>query len=197
MLKGKERQAPQDCKNRECGTCLVRRECGQCAGRPSSRGSGKILFQSALLLLLLTTLLCGSAFADTILKRDTEAMLPDGVHLLTLPAGMVSQLPASDETDLKGIFLREPDLEMLVFAYPAQGATAQSLAEALTEAGRTAEVREIAGEAFLVYQDVDEEDGTPCVGYSYLYRDWIIEISFFYSSQEAADLTTTIMESFH
>ncbi len=184
MWKGNERQAPENRKNGECGTCLVRRE------------SEKILLRTVLLLLL-TTLLCGTALADTVLKRDTEAMLPDGVHLLTLPAGMVSQLPASDETDLKGIFLREPDLEMLVYAYPAKGATPQSLAEALVEAGRTAEVREIAGESFLVYQDRDEEDGTPCVGYSYLYRDWIIEISFFYASQEAADLTTAIMESFH
>ena len=43
---------------------------------------------------------------------------------------------------------------------------------------------------------LDEADGAPCVGYSYLYKDWMIEISFFYSTQEAADLTKTIMESF-
>ena len=145
---------------------------------------------------LLSCLLNGMALADVILTRDTDAMLPDGQHLLTLPAGMISQTPDGDETNLKGVFLREPDLEMLVFAYRANGATVEGLAEALKEAGREAQVREIDGQMFLVYQDRDEADGTPCVGYSYLYKDWMIEISFFYSSQEAADLTKTIMESF-
>ena len=139
-------------------------------------------------ILLCLCLMGGTAGAD--------AMLPDGLHRLTLPAGMVSQTPDADETNLKGIFLREPDLEMLVFAYPANGATVETLAESLAEAGREAQVRQISGELFLVYQDRDEADGAPCVGYSYLYKDWMIEISFFYSTQEAADLTKTIMESF-
>ena len=149
----------------------------------------------------LTVLLCvlmaaGSAAADILLMKDTKAILPDGVHSLTLPAGMLSQTPEAGEADLKGVFLRDPDLEMLVFAYDAQGATVDGLAEALVSAGRTAEVREIAGERFLVYQDRDEADGAPCVGYTYLYQGWFIEISFFYGSQEAANLTYTIMESF-
>ena len=147
-------------------------------------------------ILLCLCLLGGTAGADVMLTRDTDAMLPDGLHRLTLPAGMVSQTPDADETNLKGIFLREPDLEMLVFAYPANGATVETLAESLAEAGREAQVRQISGELFLVYQDRDEADGAPCVGYSYLYKDWMIEISFFYSTQEAADLTKTIMESF-
>ncbi len=137
------------------------------------------------------------AHADTMLTADTEAMLPDGVHCLTMPAGMVWQVPGAEETDLKGVFLREPDLEMLVFAYDAQGSTIQGLAEALIASGREAQVRTINGEEFLVYQDRDEADGTPCVGYGYLYDGWLIEISFFYASQEAADMTKTIMESFH
>ncbi len=156
----------------------------------------KPLRVTTLLTILLLCLLSAGAAADTVLKRDTDAMLPDGLHLLTLPAGMVSRTPGADETNLKGVFLREPDLEMLVFAYPANGATVQGLAESLAETGRDAQVREIAGESFLVYQDQDETDGALCVGYSYLYQDWLIEISFFYGSQEAADLTKTIMESF-
>ena len=148
-------------------------------------------------ILMILLLLAGSARGDILLKDDMEAMLPDGVHLITLPAGMISQTPDPEESDLKGIFIRKPDLEMLVFAYEADGASVESLAEALTEAGREAQVREINGERFLVYQDRDDADGAACVGYSYLYQGWMIEISFFYGSQEAADLTAKIMESFH
>ena len=92
--------------------------------------------------------------------------------------------------------IRKPDLEMLVFAYNAGGTSLETLAEALTEAGRDAQIREINSERFLVYQDRDDADGAACVGYSYLYQGWMIEITFFYGSQAAADMTAVIMESF-
>ncbi len=131
------------------------------------------------------------------LAADREYQLPDGKHFLLLPQEMTWQQPSQEETNLKGIWLLQPDLEMLVFTYEAQNATVQSLAEALTAAGRTAEVREIGGEQFLVFQDVDESDGASCLGYSYLADGMMVEISFFYSSQAAMDLTQIIMESFH
>ncbi len=141
--------------------------------------------------------LCGPALGDVVLTAETDAMMPDGVHCVTLPAGMVFQMPSSEEKDLKGVFLRAPDLEMLVFAYDAQGKTVEELTQNLTKAGRTAEIRELAGERFLVYRETDEADGASCVGYGYLYGKWMIETVFFYGSQVAADLSTVIMESFH
>ncbi|MBQ9210071.1 MAG: hypothetical protein IJ153_00080 [Clostridia bacterium] len=125
-----------------------------------------------------------------------DVLMPDGAHILSLPEEMVFQEPASDESDLRGIFLMPPELEMLVFAYDLPGVSSQTLAEALMAAGREAQVREIGGTEFLVFQDVDEADGAPCVGYSYLTGEQMIEITFFYSSQAAMDLTQSIMESF-
>ncbi len=153
-----------------------------------------IVMLTALIMMLTVA---GTALGDIRLEKDTEAMLPDGEHLITLPAGMLSQTPDPEETALKGIFQREPDLEMLVFAYLREGKTVDDMAQDLAAAGRDAQVREIGGERFLVSQDQDEADGAYYVGYSYIYGDWVIEIAFFYSSQEAADLTKTIMESFH
>ena len=146
---------------------------------------------------MILLLLCGSASCEVELMTETEAMMPDGLHCVTIPAGMIFQTPDSEETDLKGIFLRKPDLEMLVFAYNANGKTVEDLAESLAKAGRNVEIRELAGEHFLVYQDIDHADETPCIGYAYLYEGWMIETSFFCGSQEAADLSTKIMESFH
>ncbi len=140
---------------------------------------------------LLAALTLASAAAE-----GREILLPDGAHRLTVPAEMEWQEPAGDETDLKGILLMPPELEMLIYAYDAQGLTVQGAAEALADAGRTAEVREIAGTEFLVFQDRDEADEAPCVGYSYISGEMMVEISFFYASQAAMDLTRDIMESF-
>ncbi len=131
------------------------------------------------------------------LAEEQEILLPDGVHYLVLPAEMTFQRPAWDETDLAGIYLLPPDLEMLIFAYDMTGQTLQSLAETLEATGRPAEIREVAGTEFLVFQETDESDGTSCVGYSYLTENQMIEISFFYTTQDAMDLTKVIMESMH
>lgn len=138
-----------------------------------------------------------SALGDVVLTADTAAMMPDGTHCVTLPAGMIFQMPSPEEKDLKGVFLRAPDLEMLVFAYDAQGKTVEELTQSLINAGRNAEIREVAGEQFLVYRETDDADGASCIGYGYLHDGWMIETAFFYGSQEAADLSTRIMESFH
>ena len=126
-----------------------------------------------------------------------EIQLPDGQGVLTLPEGMISTPVSPEETDLWADYLRKPDLEMLIFCYDAQGAEPRTMAEALRNAGRTAETREIDGVEFLVFQDRDEADGAPCVGYAYVSGDALIEITFFYGSQEAMDRTYEIMESFH
>ena len=158
----------------------------------------RILLGMMLILAAAIILGCfGSAKTEQFLEQDTEAILPDGEHRITLPAGMTSLMPDPEESDLKGIFIREPDLEMLVYAYDAQGSTIEGLAKALREAGREAEIRRIGEESFLVYRDRDEADGAPCIGYGYPYEGWLIEISFFYSSNEAGEMTRTIMESFH
>ncbi len=146
---------------------------------------------TALLIVLLLVLFTWAGPAEG--QRIT---LPDGIHSITAAEGMVYQQPAADEADLKGVFLLPPDLEMLVFSYEMEDTTVYSLAESLVNNGRQAEVREISGVEFLVFQDVDESDGAPCIGYSYLSGGRMIEISFFYATQEAMDLTVTIMESF-
>ena len=131
------------------------------------------------------------------LAEEREIGLPDGKHFLRIPAEMIFQEPAPDENTLQGIYLLEPDLEMLVFSYEAQNATVYSLAAALREAGQQAEVREIGGTEFLVFQDWDDSDGAPCIGYSFIQDGRMTEITFFCATQAAMDLTVIIMESYH
>lgn len=147
-------------------------------------------------------LLCGqTALSDgqnsmaAALRRDER--LPDRVHYIKLPDGMLYQAPSGEEKDLKGIWLMEPKMEIEIFSYDAPGAELQSLAEQLTAAGRTAEIREIGGMNFLVFQDRDEADGALCIGYAYLWEGRMIEISFFCATQDAMELSKAVMESFH
>ena len=134
-------------------------------------------------------------FLGTALGDGPVATLPDG-HRLALPEGMQETGTDPTETGLEADWVLEPDLEMLIFSYEAGDATAMSLAEGLTATGRKAEVREIGGTEFLVYQDTDEADGALCVGYACRAGERLIEISFFCGSQRAADLTREIMESY-
>jgi len=147
---------------------------------------------------LLLALICGmSLWGGLAGAENTTVMLPDGRHSIQIPAEMEYQAPAEEESDLRGIFLMPPELEMLVFAYEQPGLTIQELAETLTNAGRIAETRDIGGKEFLVFQDTDEADGTSCVGHGYLEGNQMVEVTFFYATQAAMDLTRTIMESFH
>ena len=126
---------------------------------------------------------------------EGTALLPDG-HRLTLPAGMAELPKNPEETGLEAVWALEPDLEMLIFAYDAEGSTARSLAEALREAGREAQVREIGGTEFLAYTDRDETDGALCIGYACVSEGRMIEISFFCGSRAAAEMSREIMESY-
>lgn len=149
------------------------------------------IWSALLAALLLAACLTGAA------AEEREIPLPDGRHFLRIPAEMIFQEPAPDENTLKGIYLLEPDLEMLIFSYEVRDATVHTLAAALQDAGRQAEVREIGGTEFLVFQDRDEADGAPCIGYSFIQDGRMTEITFFYATQAAMDLTMIIMESYH
>ena len=153
-------------------------------------------FRKSVSCIVLAALLAGLLLSGGCLAENQQVTLPDGKHSVIIPEEMIWQEPAPSEKDLKGIFLLPPDLEMHVYFYEAGNATVRTLAEALAEAEREAEVREIAGTEFLVFQDQDEADGTRCVGYAYISEDRMTEISFFYATQAAADLTASIMESF-
>ena len=145
---------------------------------------------TAILVAVMLLVSLGTALGD-----GPVATLPDG-HRLTLPEGMLETAVDPTETGLEADWVLEPDLEMLIFSYEAGEATALSLAEGLTATGRKAEVREIGGTEFLVFQDSDEADGALCVGYACRTGERLMEISFFCGSQRAADLIREIMESY-
>lgn len=75
------------------------------------------------------------------------------------------------------------------------GKTLRETVRELADSGAEAELREINGIEMICFRAVDSADGAPCIGYVFEDGDRMIEIDFWYSTQEAANLTKTIMES--
>ena len=130
-------------------------------------------------------LLAGCAGAETVI-------LPNSRYVIDVPDSMVYGMEAYySET-----------LEMDYASYPVSQATELGMPETLREAaedraaqGLDVELRKINGIETLCYRVKDETDGAPCIGYVFIDGEWMIEIDFWYATQEAADMTKTIMET--
>ena len=142
-------------------------------------------------LLAMAAALCLAATAAA-----ERILLPGGAGSLEIPEDMRETPVGPEEGSLKADYVMPPDLEMFIFQYDAEGNAPRSLAEALIGAGKEAEVRRIGETEFLIYEDRDETDGAPCVGYTLLSGGKMTEISFFYGSESAGEKTRIIMESF-
>ena len=136
--------------------------------------------------ILLCCLICSVA------QADQAVQLPESTWRLLVPDGMVYDPPMEGE-DCAFAYVSET-LEMDVFRYPAGEMTLLDLAQQLVSIGQEAELRSVNGIEMLCYRTVDESlDQAPCIGYAMRDGDGMIEICFWYSTQEAGDLTEQIM----
>ena len=152
----------------------------------------------ACLALAVLLAVAGCAFAEQ------ELVLPQSRYALTVPDGMTFSAPGDNDSGVYACFSEEIALEIDYTAYPLEtareagmAATLQETAEKLAQQGKEAELRLVGGIEMLCYRQQDETDGTPCVGYIFEEDGWIIEIDFWYATEEAAEMTVKIMESIH
>lgn len=147
----------------------------------------------AVSLLICIVFLFGCAAAE-----QTVA-IPESRYVIDVPDGMVYSAP--EEYDLGVHAYISETLEMDYRCDPreetvfGQAETLQKTAETLAESGADVEMREVNGIEMLVYRVTDEADGAPCIGYVFEDGGRIVEIFFWYATQEAADQTKTIMET--
>ena len=140
-------------------------------------------------LLICTVLLFSSAAAE-----QTVA-LPGNRYVIDVPDGM--KYSPAEEAD-EGIEAYISDtLEMDYFSYSVTDdmLTLQERAEEQAAKGSDVEIRTVNGIEMLVYRVMDEADGAPCIGYAFVDGTQIVEVFFWYATQEAADLTKRIMET--
>ena len=131
---------------------------------------------------------------------EQEVVLPGGRYAVDLPDWMEYSDAVDGEAGIEAYVSK--DLEMDYFIYSREDAaergltgTLREIAKALKEEGMDAQVRKLNGIEMLVYHMVDEEDETPCIGYLFEDGEWLIEIDFWYATDEAAEQTKEIMDT--
>ena len=145
-------------------------------------------------LFICVILLCGSALAEQTVS------LPNSRYTLELPDGMKYSMPEPEDYGMAAY--TSEALEVDYVSYLKADAVRQGMAETLRETaeilaanGEETELREVNGILMLVFRMTDEADGASGIGYVFEDGDWIIEINFWYATQEAADETERIISS--
>lgn len=145
------------------------------------------------------SLLICAVFLFGCAAAEQTVVLPESRYVIDVPDGM--EYSAPEDGDLGVHAYISEALEMNYRSDPreetafGQAASLRETADTLAAGGADVEMREVNGIGMLVYRVTDETDGTPCIGYVFEDGDRIIEIFFWYATQEAADTTKTIMES--
>lgn len=145
-------------------------------------------------LLICIVLLFGCAAADR------AVALPESRYEIDIPDGMAYSEPQDGDS---GILAYVSDtLEMDYLSYPLEDTAAPDSSESLQDRVKTlaaggleVELRQVNGIDMIVYRITDETDGTPGIGYVLEDGHTVIEVIFWYATQEAADLSQKIMET--
>ena len=135
---------------------------------------------------------------------EQRVTLPNSRYAIEIPDWM--RYSSSDEEEAyKGVeaYVSEM-LEIDYTAYPkatligpGAAGSLREVAEVSAAKGNEVELRSINGIEMLCFRTMDESDKAPCIGYVFVDGEWIVEVDFWYSTQEAADLTTSIISSIH
>ena len=131
---------------------------------------------------------------------DQTVALPESRYVIDIPDSMEYSEPQDGDY---GIHAYVSDvLEMDYLSYPLEDTAApesseslQDRAKKLAEAGRDVELRQVNGIDMIVYRITDEADGTPGIGYVLEDGGTVVEVIFWFATQEAADLSQSIIET--
>lgn len=142
-------------------------------------------------LLICLTFLFGCAAAEQ------SVLLPGSRYVIDIPDHMEYSEPEEGDFGVEAYV--SDTLEMDYRSYPASESglmpTLRKSAEWLAENGVNAELYDVNGIEMLVYRVTDKADGAPCIGYVMMDGTQVVEVFFWYATQEAADITKRIMES--
>ena len=127
--------------------------------------------------------------------------LPGSRYAVDVPDTMVYEAPGEGNGDLAFVWILpgaeagSARMEIDFFAYASVQNDLEQTAKNMAEAGVPVELRSVNGTQMLCAESADETDGAPCISYALAEEGRMIEIVFWYSDQETADLSRTIIET--
>lgn len=135
-------------------------------------------------------------------QAERRAELPNSRYVIEVPDWM-RYSEADEEYNGVEAYVSEM-LEIDYTSYPLEtligpgaAGSLREVAEASAAKGNEVELRKINGIEMLCFRTMDESDKAPCIGYVFVSGEWIVEVDFWYSTEEAANLTTSIISSIH
>ena len=145
-------------------------------------------------LLICIALLFGCAAADQ------TVTLPESRYVIDVPDDMAYSAPENGDDGVQAYISGSMEMDYLSYSLEkaaALGLSAnmQETVEKLAASGFDARLYGINGVEMIVYRMTDRSDGAPGIGYVFADRDRIIEVMFWYASQDAAELSQKIMET--
>ena len=150
--------------------------------------------KKVLAFLVLIALLSGRALADRTVQ------LPGSRYTVEVPDWMDYSDGVDGGTGIDAYVSKDLEMDYLTYrredaGLAGKGMTLREMAKKQKEAGSDVEIRKVNGIEMLVYRLTDEADGAPCIGYVFEDGDLLVEIIFWYATQEAADETGKIISS--
>ncbi len=145
-------------------------------------------------------LLLGTMILFSCAMAEREVRLPNSRYLIEVPDWMRYSKPEEKDMGVEA-YISEM-LEIDYMSYPLAALVREKtedplrvIAEDSAAKGKEVELRRVGGIEMLCFRTVDEADRAPCIGYVFLDGEWLVEIDFWYATQEAADLTGKIISS--
>lgn len=131
---------------------------------------------------------------------EKTVTLPGNRYVIDVPDWMKYSEPEEEDNGVQAYISDTLEMDYLTYTHEEAAAlgfsdTLRETAEKLTAVGVEAELYEVNGIEMLVYRLSDEADGAPGIGYAFADGDRIVEVIFWYATQEAADYTRQIMET--
>ena len=131
---------------------------------------------------------------------EQEVVLPGGRYVISVPDRMEYSAPEAGDSGVEAYVSETLEMDWLSYQKTeterrGMKETLRATAEDLAARGADIELREVNGIEMLCFRITDDADGAPCITYVFEDGEMLIEINFWYATQEAADETAAIMES--
>ena len=156
----------------------------------------KNILRTILMILACLILMSGCA------QAERSVALPNSRYVIEVPDWMRYSEPEDEYSGVEAYVSEMLEIDYTSYPRatmigPGAAGSLREVAESSAAKGKEVELRSINGIEMLCFRAFDESDQAPCIGYVFEDGEWMVEIDFWYATEEAANLTTSIISSIH